>query len=203
MLQISGMRLFLFCILMALSTTIVFSQNKSNVDSSHVLRKRIIKGDTLFISEIPEVKIFPGYFYKSWWDNRRYQRLVKNVKAAYPYAKIAGPLLKDLDQRIASINNERQREAYIKYTEDRLRGEFEGAIRGLTVTQGKILIKLIDRETGNTTYTILKEFKGNFSAGFWQTIARIFGNNLKSEYDPFGDDAMIEVIINMIDSGQI
>jgi len=180
-----------------------FSQTRRNIDSINVLRARIVAGDTSLISEIPEVKIFPSYGYKSWWDHRRYLRLVRNVKAAYPYSKIAGEKLKDLDTRLASMQSERQRKAFIEYTEDQLRDEFEAALRGLTITQGRILIKLIYRETGNTSYQVLRDLKGNFSAGFWQTIARIFGNNLKSKYDPYDEDVMIEVIINMIESGQI
>lgn len=168
-----------------------------------VMRSRIINGDTTLISEIPEVEIFSSYVYKSWWDHRRYLRLVRNVKAAYPYAKLAGLKLKDLDARLASMQSDRQRKAFIENMENELRGEFEDALRGLTITQGGILIKLIYRETGNTTYQVLRDIKGNFSAGFWQTIARIFGNNLKDKYDPYDEDVMIEIIINMIESGQL
>jgi len=167
------------------------------------MQSRITNGDTTLISEIPEVKIFPPYVYKSWWDHRRYLRLVRNVKAAYPYAKLAGIKLKDIDARLASMQSDRQRKDFIEYIEKELRGEFEEALRGLTITQGGILIKLIYRETGNTTYEVLKDIKGNFSAGFWQTVARIFGNNLKSKYDPYDEDVMIELIINMIEAGQL
>jgi hypothetical protein len=167
------------------------------------MRSRIVNGDTSLVLEIPEVKIYSSYVYKNWWDYRKYLRLVRNVKAAYPYAKIAGEKIKDLDARLATIHSERQRKEFIQYTEKELRSEFEGALRGLTITQGGILIKLIYRETGNTSYQALKDFKGSFSAGFWQTIARIFGNNLKSIYDPYGEDAVIEMIIYMIDSGQL
>ena len=169
----------------------------------HVMRSKVLNGDTTLVSEIPEVTIFPQYVYKSWWDHRRYLRLVRNVKAAYPYAKIAGIKLKDLDSRLASMQSDRQRKAFIENTEKELKSEFESAIRGLTITQGSILIKLIYRETGNTTYEVLKDVKGNFSAGFWQTIARIFGNNLKNKYDPYHEDVMIELIINMIEAGQL
>jgi hypothetical protein len=181
----------------------VFSQGKTSSDSFRIVRKRVINGDTSLISEIPEVQIFPGYIYKDWWDNRKYLRLVRNVKAAYPYAKIAGEKLKDIDQRLSSMNSERQRKVLINYTEEQLKKEFESALRGLTISQGRILIKLIYRETGNTSYKVLQDLKGNFSAGFWQTVARIFGNNLKSQYDPYGEDLMIEMIIGLIESGQI
>ena len=199
------MRTLLIYILIIFTTSVCYSQKGNISDSIHIVKRRVINGDTAFVSEIPEVHIFPEYMLRnrSWWDVRKYQRLVRNVKAAYPYAKVAGRVLKDIDLKLSTIHNERQRKAFIEYTEKQLRGEFEGAIRNLTLSQGKILVKLIHRETGNTTYMILKNLKGNFSAGFWQTIARIFGNNLKSEYNPYGEDAMIEIIIIMIESGQL
>jgi len=197
------MRFYLICILTFLVNVLVFSQNIRNYDSIHVMQRQIINGDTTFVSQIPEVRIYPEDFYKHWFNYRKYQRLVRNVKAAYPYSKIAGKVLKDLDVRLASIHTERQRKVFIEQTEDQLRIQFEGAIRNLTITQGRILVKLIDRETGNTTYEILKDLKGGFSAGFWQVIARIFGNNLKSKYDPYGEDVMIEIIIMMIETGQL
>lgn len=81
--------------------------------------------------------------------------------------------------------------------------DFEDDVKNLTITQGRILLKLIDRETGNTTYLILQDLKGNFSAVFWQTVARVFGSNLKSEYDPKGEDHLIEQIVQMIEAGQL
>lgn len=168
-----------------------------------MLKTTVINGDTLLVTEIPEVNIYPGYMYKNRWDYWRYQRLVRNVKAAYPYAKMAGAKLYELDQELTKIHNEKKRKELIKETEKKIRSEFEEEVKGLTITQGRILIKLIDRETGNTTYHILQNVKGNFSAIFWQAIARIFGSNLKSEYDPYGEDELIEMIIMLIEAGQI
>lgn len=197
------MRSFLVCILTFLAILTAFPQSIKNKDSIYVLQRRIVDGDTAFVSEIPEVKVYPEHFYRRKMDLRKYQRLIRNVKAAYPYSKIAGKVLMELNARLSTVHNDRQREEIIKRTEKEIRSQFEGAVKNLTISQGRILVKLIHRETGNTTYAILKELKGGFSAGFWQTIARIFGNNLKSKYDPYGEDAMIEVIIIMIESGQL
>ena len=98
---------------------------------------------------------------------------------------------------------ERQRKAFIKEAEKQIREEFEEDVTHLTISQGRILIKLIDREVGNTTYIVLQNMKGKVSAIFWQGIARIFGSNLKSEYEPEGEDEMIEEIILMIEAGQL
>ncbi len=168
-----------------------------------VLRAQIHEGDTVLVSTLPEVIIYPSYPYRNRWDYWRYRRLVHNVKVAYPYAKMAAQKLEDLDARLASLRGEKKRKELVKITEKQMREEFEGQLRDLTITQGRILIKLIDRETGNTTYKVLQNVKGNFSAVFWQTIARVFGSNLKSEYDPAGEDKLIEQIILMIEAGQL
>lgn len=167
------------------------------------LRAKIINGDTVFISDIPEIYVFPRYESKNRWDYWRYRRLIINVKAAYPYAKLAGEKLLELDQKLVKIKSEKKRKELVKEVEKQIRSEFEDEVKHLTITQGRILLKLIDRETGNTTYQVLQGLKGNFSAGFWQTVARIFGSNLKTRYDPNGEDQLIEQIVKMIEAGQI
>ncbi len=178
----------------------LYSQNLEDI---HILKAEIIDGDTVFLYNLPELNVYPGYKYRNRWEFWKYQRLIRNVKAAYPYSKIASERLKELDQQLVNIESERKRKQLVKETEKQIRDEFEDRVKHLTITQGRILIKLIDRETGNTTYKVLQDIKGNFSAVFWQTIARVFGSNLKSEYDPDGDDKMIEHIILMIESGQL
>ena len=180
-----------------------FSQAVKEKKDRYVLRTTVINGDTVMVSEIPEVNIYPGYMYKNRWDYWRYQRLVRNVKVAYPYAKLAASKLIELDRQLVSIESEKKRKELIKLTEKKIRSEFEDEVKKLTITQGRILIKLIDRETGNTTYQVLQNLKGNVPAVFWQAIARIFGSTLKSEYDPRGEDELIEMIILLIEAGQI
>lgn len=188
---------------MVLAGKMLFAQEKNGGDEAQVLESVIIGDDTVLISSIPEVKIYPSRTFKNRWQYWRYRRLVRNVKAAYPYAKMAGEILKDLDQKLASMPTELQRKRYVKKVEKEIREEFEDEVKHLTISQGRILIKLVDRETGNTTYSVLQDLKGNFSAVFWQAIARIFGSTLKSEYDPEGEDQLIERIVLMIESGQL
>ena len=92
---------------------------------------------------------------------------------------------------------------YYKKIEEELKKEFDGDIRKMSASQGRILIKLIDRETGDTSYEILQEFRGNVSAFFWQSFSRMFGQDLKSDYDPYGDDKDIESIVQLIEAGAI
>ena len=98
--------------------------------------------------------------------------------------------------------NESTRKAYMKTVEKELKAEFEELLKDLSMTQGKILLKLIDRETGNTSYELVKDLRGGFQAFMWQSVARLFGSNMKSEYDPNGEDVMIERAIKLVEAGQ-
>ncbi len=192
-------------LLLLLSVTFSgFSQVRKGKDTLNIMQARIIGKDTILVSSIPELNIYPMAF-SSKWEHWKYRRLIRNVKAAYPYAKIAGNKLRDLDLRLASMRNERQKKQFINQTEDQLRAEFEDNLKKLTISQGRILIKLVYRETGSTTYAVVQDVKGNFSAGFWQAVARVFGSNLKTPYSPETDeeDKMIEYIIQLIEMGMI
>ena len=174
-----------------------------NPDSITVTRGIIQGKDTLAIIELEEVSIYQRSDFDYLSNKRRDRRLVRNVKRAYPYAKIAGKELKDLDEQLALLRNEDEQKEYINIAEKEIMNKFEKQVKKLTITQGIILVKLIDRETGHTSYEVIRDIKGNVTAFFWQGIARIFGNNLKAEYDPGGEDAKIEDIVRGIEMGFI
>src|SRR5690606_17849324 len=111
--------------------------------------------------------------------------------------------LDEYDHDLASIARKGDQELYLKLAEAELRAEFEQEIKGLTVTQGRILVKLIDRETGHTSYELVKQLKGAFQAWMWQGIAQLFGNDLKGEYDAQGDDRLVESIVRRIENGEL
>ena len=178
----------------------VFSQD-INPDSIHVTRAIIDGNDTIPIVELEEVRIYKSSDFDYLSYKRRDKRLVRNVKKAYPYSRIAAIKLKQLDEELLKLQSEAEQKEYIKQAEKEIMNEFEKDLRKLTITQGIILVKLIDRETGQTSYEVIKDLKGGFSAFFWQGIARIFGNNLKAEYDPEGEDAKIEDIVRGIEAG--
>ena len=165
---------------------------------------RIENGDTVYFVRLREVVIRAPRKFKNAAEERQFWRLVYNVKKVYPYAKLAGIKLHELNEHYLSIQSEKDRKAYSKKVEEELQAEFEGELRKLTMTQGRILLRLVDRETGNTTYEILKDFRGSVRAFFWQSIARVFGTNLKSHYDPSsGEDRTIEQIIAQIEEGSL
>ena len=161
------------------------------------------KGETLPTVTLNDFKLSATRTFKSEKDRLAYLKLKRNVRKAYPYAVLASIKLREYD---AILNNmpENKRAPYLKKAEAELKTQFEGDLKNLTMTQGKILIRLINRETGMTTYKVIKDYRGGFSAFMWQSFGLLFGNNLKWKYDPSkGEDKMIEEIIQQIQDGEV
>ncbi|HUX96702.1 MAG TPA: DUF4294 domain-containing protein [Bacteroidales bacterium] len=179
--------------------------NDSLPDRFYLLQKVDRNGVTMPEVEIKEVTIVGGASKSSSSrrDYRHYERLIYNIKRAYPYALIVRERLSFVNDEMKKLSTERERKAYLKNVEKDVFAQYENDITHLTITQGIILIKLIDRETQNTSYELIREYRGWLSATFWQGIARLFGTNLKAEYDRFGDDAAIEMILIEIESGRL
>ena len=170
---------------------------------TYLLQKVERNGELLPEIEIKEVMVYANPRFERKKDFRKYQRLVYNLKKTYPYAVLVRKRLAEVNEAMKHLNTEKERKEYIKKVEKDVFGKYEGDMRNMTITQGRLLIKLIDRETHNTSYVLIKDYRGKLSAAFWQGIARIFGTNLKSEYDPEGEDALIESIIQEIDAGRL
>ncbi|MFD0748768.1 DUF4294 domain-containing protein [Mucilaginibacter calamicampi] len=131
----------------------------------------------------PEVQITDVRIFRTQADRDAYRRLKYNVYKVIPYARFAGQRYRQLERDLALTGDKRKQKALVKSCETQIKDMFNKEIENLTVTQGEILIKLIDRETDNTTYALVKELKGGFNAFLLQSAARIFGHNLKQEYD--------------------
>ena len=127
-------------------------------------------------------------------QRERWTRLRNAVYVTYPYAKSAARILKDVNGHLASLDNKKARKAYLATKEKELKAEFGDKLENLSIYQGKVLMKLIDRETGENCYEIIKELKGGFNARLWQTVAFFFGGNLKSEYDTEEDHDIEEIV---------
>ena len=155
-------------------------------------------GDTIPVVFLPSITIRSKRFFKSARDEKRFNKLYQNVRRVYPLAKEAGRRLTALEERLKTIPEAKHR-AYTKALEDSLKREYKKELMALTVTQGRILIKLVDRETSRSTYSIVKEFRGSFEAFMWQSLASLFGSNLKSTYDS-EEDREIEIIIKDIEA---
>jgi hypothetical protein len=179
-------------------------RNDSIPDRIYLLQKVKRNGETLPEIEIKEVAVVgrrKGSARKEQSQFKKYQRLIYNLKKVYPYAQIVRERLSNVNAKLALMSDDKERRIYLKNVEKDVLGEFEDDVRDMTITQGKLLIKLIYRETYNTSYELIRQYRGGINAAFWQGIARIFGTNLKAEYDPYGEDILIELIIQDIQSG--
>lgn len=201
---------FLLMINMALVSA-AFAQNElldedggPPINLERKYRSTIYKGDTIAVVDLKTAIITGPRVFKDAEAERKYKKLVRDVKKAYPYAKIAGQRIKEYNDLLAEKKN-RERKKLMKEAERNLKYEFKKDLENLTVSQGKILMKLIDRETGNSSYDLVKEYRGRITAFFWQSFAVIYDDdlNMKVRYDKEGDDRMIEEIIQMIDRQEI
>ena len=149
------------------------------------------------------VMVNPLYVYASAKNQRQYERLVRNVKKVYPYAMEARHYFNVLETQLDSIKSPFQREKFVADMEREIVRKYTPILEKMTYTQGKILIKLIDRETKRTPYQLLRDFRGRLTAGFYNAIAKIFSADLKQHYDPSkgGEDAQIEQIVTLIEAG--
>ncbi len=163
----------------------------------------VVDGDTIPVIYYDEVYIWGNKSFRNTSESRQWERLVRNVKKAYPYARLAGIKFNEYSQKMANVSNDKVRKSMMKQAEDELDAQFGNELKDLTITQGKILLKLIDRQTSNCSYDIVVDFRGRFRAFFYQSFARLFGYNLKVKYDPLGADADIERIVLMIENGSI
>lgn len=153
-------------------------------------------GDTIIVTHI-----LPVYIFDKKVDLRRYRKLVAAVKKVYPVAKIAKAKMANMEDELSRLKTKKEQKKYVKGIAAQIQAEYTPILKHMTRTQGKVLLKLIDRETEYTAYEVLKEFRGGFVAGFWQGISRIFGQNLKSEYDKEGEDKVIEQIVIYYEAG--
>lgn len=167
-----------------------------------MLGYEIVDGDTLFFDVLNPSKVtsFRKMKGREW---RRYYRLVWNFSKTYPYALVARKLIEKTDAELEGNDfSRRKREKYINAIQKELFTAFEQPMRGMTVSQGQLLMKLIDREVGKSSFSIIKDYKNGIAAGFWQGIAKLFGSDLKKHYDPLGDDRDVEELVQKWDSGE-
>ena len=162
-------------------------------------------GDTTLIVYLPEVDIDLMQRYLQIIETNKGRRLANNVKKVYPYAKLAGTKMQEYDSLLANIPSKTERNRLMKQAETEITEQYTEELKNLTITQGLILVRLIDRETGNTSYKVVQELRGKVRAFFYQGFARLWGYNLKTEYDPQHnpEDDEIETIMTLLDRGVI
>lgn len=176
--------------------------NMAKSGEGYVVHAAVLEGDTVPWVWLPSVTVESEMKFATRRQYVRWTRIRHNVKKVYPYAILAAAKLKEYDLILERMSDEQMRKTYLKMCERELQKQFGHELKNLSVQQGRILMKLIDRETGKTTYTIVQEMRGNFQAFMWQSLAVLFGNSMKKEYDAQGEDRLIEVAIQQVESGQ-
>jgi len=182
------------------------SENTTTDEQKYnVVYGQINGNDTMLIVYLPEVDIDLMNRYYEISSTRKGRHLVRNVRKVYPYAKLAGQKMKEIDEMLANIPDAAERNRLMKKAENEITAQYTEDLKQLTFQQGAILIRLIDRETGNTSYQVVRELRGAVRAFFYQGFARLWGYNLKTEYDPNTnrEDDQIETIVTLLERGQI
>lgn len=192
------MRKLLFIPVLLITTLQV---NAKNQDSGQWVRGIIEGNDTIIQVRVKDIWVFPDRQFSGKRQQQRYSRYVEKVKKVYPLAVEARILLDKYEPVYYSLDSQRARRKLMKNLEKELLDKHKEELKKWSISDGKILLKLINRETDRTAYSIIKDFRGEFSAVFWQGIARLFKNNLKDGYHPDEEDKMLEEIVRKIEMG--
>lgn len=172
-------------------------------DSARVNIGLVENGDTLVFKNIKEVVVFPDREFKNKRQYRRYSRYVQKVKKVYPLAVEARELLKEYQPKYEALEDRGDQRKLMKQLEKELLAKHKDELKRWSMSDGRILLKLINRETERTPYSLIKDFRGGFSATFWQGIAKLFKNDLKDGYDPEDEDKILEEIVTLIELGYL
>ena len=201
-------RLFIICMVLLFcvggySQTAEVTAPDSTQSIYNVLRTATYDGQTYPLVELNEITVYGKMPRGVKFNYRRHARLVYNVRRVYPYALLVRNEVGRVNRLLETMPNKKDQNNFLQQYEKDIFKEYEDDMKKLTFSQGKILIKLIERETQNTSFDLIRQYRGKFSATFWQSIARIFGADLKADYDPAGEDYLIEQVIIEIEAGRL
>lgn len=193
--------------LLMLSIALLFSsasqaQEKANL-GGYLVPMCVYNGDTIPAFQIPTIHIFKPLKFRNKKEQMEYYKLVRNVKKVYPIAREINQTIIETYEYLQTLPNEKARQRHIKRVEKGLKEQYTPRMKKLSFAQGKLLIKLVDRQSHQSSYELVKAFMGPFKAGFYQTFAALFGASLKKQYDPEGEDKLTERVIVLVESGQL
>ena len=188
-------KFFVLLFVLFISTKNNITVAQTGVNDTILVSMVVYNGDTMEAKTLVDVSVAAYLTKKQVEANAKWTRLRNAVYVTYPYAKRAGAVLNDINLKLTNVTDKKLRKDYIKSREKELKKEFTNPLTNLSVYQGKVLMKLINRETGNNCYEIIKEYKGGVTARLYQTVAFFFDSNLKQSYNAAGDDAAIEKIV--------
>ena len=160
-------------------------------------------GDTMYLAYLHEVWVYPPMKFKNKKQEKFYWRTVRDVKKCLPYAKMITADMAYADTELAKLPDDKARRKWWRAFERQLFKKYEKDFRGMYASQGRMLMKLMDRETSRSSYDLILQYKGKSTANFWQFIAKLFKNDLKEEYDAADKDRIIERVICLVEAGQL
>lgn len=198
-------RILFFIFLSSLATLASFAQSKEETTSigGYMVPVCVYQGDTIPSLRMPVLYVFKPLNFKSEKKRREYNRLVRNVKKTLPIAKEVNRAIIETYEYLQTLPDEKARQKHLKLVEKSIKEQYTPVMKKLTFSQGKLLIKLVNRQTDSSSYELVKAFLGPFKAGFYQAFASLFGASLKKEYHPEGEDAMTERVVLLVESGQL
>ena len=181
----------------------VYGQSNSAEPALSVVQAIIVGNDTIPFFVLPTYYCYPPLKFKNKKEEQFYWRTVRDVKVVLPYVRHIRKVMDKTNEALMSMPDKASRDAYMKNFEKRIYKENETKFKDLTLNQGKLIIRLLDRETNNTSYELIKAYRGSFSAGFWQVFALVLGADLKTKYGTKEEDAVIERVIVLVEAGQL
>lgn len=187
-----------FCVILLLISGFLKSQERQKLTYYSV---DIQQGDTLITIHLPDVVVYSPLVFKNDKERMAYNKLVRDVKKTLPYAKDVSQSIIESYEMMETMSSSKEKQKFLEDVQKFIMDKYKPKMKKLTRNQGKILVKLIDRECNTSSYEIVKSLLGSFKAGFYNTFAKVFGNDLKAKYDPNGKDKMIERIATQIEQG--
>ena len=179
------------------------AQEQTTTINGYLVPACIYEGDTIASLHMPTLYCFKPLVFKNKKQQQQYNRLVRNVKKTLPIAKEVNRAIIETYEFIQTLPDEKTRQKHLQAVEKSVKEQYTPRMKKLTLSQGKLLIKLVNRETDSSSFELVKAFLGPFKAGFYQAFAAIFGASLKKEYHPNEEDALVEQIALLVESGQI
>ena len=196
-------RLFFLILFLSFIAVRLDAQEQTTTIKGYLVPVCVYEGDTIPSMRMPTLYVYKPLKFKNKKQQQEYNRLVRNVKKTLPIAKEVNRAIIETYEFIQTLPDEKARQKHLSLVEKSVKEQYTPRMKKLTLAQGKLLIKLINRETSSSSYELVKAFLGPFKAGFYQAFAAIFGASLKKEYHPEDEDAMIERIIVLIENGQL
>ena len=198
-----GLILLLTIIIVSITNIYAQTPNDYVPPGGAKLMVQINGSDTILLAFLHDIWVFPRNNFKSKAQEQYFWRTVRDVKKTLPFAKLVANELTKTNMKLASLPSDNDRKKYLNQFEKEVFKKYEGDLRKMSINQGRLLLKLIDRECDQSSYDLIKVYRGSITAFFWQGVARIFGSNLKDGYDANDKDKMLERVILLVEAGQL